>query len=97
MIGAVIFGVRTVLDTSPQFQPVAWWYTRKQLGRGLRECYDAPEDLPIRLIVLIKTLDQTLSTQAADQPKAESQRAPNDGRLRGSALRWHCNRPLWQF
>ena len=32
--------------SSAQFEPVAWWWTRKQIGRDLRELYEVPKDLP---------------------------------------------------
>jgi hypothetical protein len=40
-----------------QFQPVAWWWTRRQIGRDLRERYQVPEELPSKLLVLVRKLD----------------------------------------
>jgi hypothetical protein len=39
------FGARMVPETSARFEPVAWWYTRKQIGRGLTQYYQLAEDL----------------------------------------------------
>jgi hypothetical protein len=32
-----------MLNNRPRYEPVAWWYTRKKIGRGLRECYQPPD------------------------------------------------------
>jgi hypothetical protein len=39
-----------------QFEPVAWWWTRNQIGRDLRERYDVPNDLPLKLLTLVSKL-----------------------------------------
>lgn len=44
---------------SAQFEPVAWWWTRKQIGRDLRERYDVPKDLPSELLRLVRKLDDS--------------------------------------
>jgi hypothetical protein len=36
-----------------QFQPVAWWWTRRQIGRDLRQRYHVLKDLPPKLLTLI--------------------------------------------
>jgi hypothetical protein len=40
-----------------QFEPVAWWWARKQIGRDLRERYEVPKDLPPELLTLVRKLD----------------------------------------
>ena len=45
-----------------QFEPVAWWYTREEIGRGLREYYGPAGDLPPRLQLLVQKLDESQST-----------------------------------
>jgi hypothetical protein len=40
-----------------RFEPVAWWFTRERIGRGLRERYQAPEELPPSLLSLVRKLD----------------------------------------
>jgi hypothetical protein len=45
------------MATQPaQFEPVAWWWTRNQIGRDLRELY-VPKDLPPELLTLVRKLD----------------------------------------
>jgi hypothetical protein len=39
------------------FEPVAWWWTRNQIGRDLRECYEVPKELPSTLQTLILKVD----------------------------------------
>jgi hypothetical protein len=41
-----------------QFEPVAWWWTRNQIGRDLREIY-VPQDLPPGLLTLVRKLDNS--------------------------------------
>jgi hypothetical protein len=41
---------------SAQYEPVAWWWTRNQIGRDLRERYDVPKDLPPELLTLVRKL-----------------------------------------
>jgi hypothetical protein len=43
----------TMSDTHAQYEPVAWWFTRRLLGRELRNWYQVPEELPTRLLTLI--------------------------------------------
>jgi len=40
-----------------EFEPVAWWWTRNQIGRSLRERYEAPMELPSQLLLLVRKLD----------------------------------------
>ena len=42
---------------SAQFDPVAWWWTRREIGRDLRERYEVPKKLPPNLQKLVKKLD----------------------------------------
>jgi hypothetical protein len=42
-----------------QFEPVAWWWTRNQIGRDLRELYDVRKDLPPELLTLVRKLDDS--------------------------------------
>jgi hypothetical protein len=48
------------LVSAAHFEPVAWWYTREEIGRGLRECYGPASDLPPRLQLLVKELDKQI-------------------------------------
>jgi len=49
-----------------QFEPVAWWYTREEIGRGLREYYGPAGDFPPRLQRLTDKLDKPRSTWLAN-------------------------------
>ena len=40
-----------------RYEPVAWWFTRRQIGRSLREIYDGSKELPPKLRVLVADLD----------------------------------------
>jgi hypothetical protein len=40
-----------------EFEPVAWWWTRNQIGRSLRERYEAPTELPSMLLELVGKLE----------------------------------------
>jgi hypothetical protein len=44
---------------SAQFEPVAWWWTRHEIGRDLRERYDVPKDLTPELLTLVSKLDDS--------------------------------------
>jgi hypothetical protein len=47
----------SVSDRHAQYEPVAWWFTKRRLGRELGNCYPVPEELPARLLTLISELD----------------------------------------
>jgi hypothetical protein len=51
--------------SAAHFEPVAWWYAREEIGRGLREHYGPANDLPPRLQVLVEELDKPRSTRLA--------------------------------
>lgn len=36
---------------------LTWWFTRKEIGRKLRERYEVPKELPPKLLALIGKLD----------------------------------------
>ena len=40
-----------------RYQPVAWWFTKRRLGRELRNLYQTAEELSARLLTLISELD----------------------------------------
>ena len=42
---------------SRAYETVAWWFTRRKIGRSLRECYEAPKELPPSLLTLVRKLD----------------------------------------
>jgi hypothetical protein len=40
-----------------QYEPVAWRWTRREIGRGLRKRYEVPKKLPPKLQTLVKKMD----------------------------------------
>jgi hypothetical protein len=38
-------------------EPFAWWLTRERIGQDLRERYAAAQELPPRLLALVRKLD----------------------------------------
>jgi hypothetical protein len=48
----------TVSKDGARYQPVAWWFTKRCLGRELRNLYQAIEEkLPPRLLALVRKLE----------------------------------------
>jgi hypothetical protein len=47
----------TVSKNDASYQPVAWWFTKRRLGRELRNLYQAAEDLPPQFLALIRKLE----------------------------------------
>ena len=41
------------------FEPVAWWWARRQIGRDLQERYQVPKELPPKLLTLVRRLDDS--------------------------------------
>ena len=42
-----------------QFEPIAWWWTQREIGRHLRERYEVPKELPPELLTLVRKLDDS--------------------------------------
>ena len=40
-----------------RYEPFAWWLTREQIGRDLRERYAAAQELPPHFLTLVRKLD----------------------------------------
>ena len=43
---------------------LAWWFTREEIGRGLRERYQVPNELPPKLLALVRKLAAAESNQS---------------------------------
>jgi hypothetical protein len=66
-LGPPFLGARIPrLAVVAQFELVAWWYTREEIGQGLREYYGPGDDLPPRLQLLISRLDKPRSSWLAN-------------------------------
>jgi len=50
------FGVSDMPNVA-HFEPVAWWWTRREIGRDLRDRYEVPDELPPKLVWLLRKLD----------------------------------------
>jgi hypothetical protein len=61
----------TVSKDGARYQPVAWWFTRRQLGRELRKLYQAIEELPPQLLALVRKLEggPDISLEAKGEPR----------------------------
>jgi hypothetical protein len=70
------------------FQPVAWW-TRRRIGRVLRERYNVLKDLPPKLLTLIGKLDGI-------EGKYLLRYAPPVGRRSVEESDWLPPRFVWQ-
>ena len=57
-------------DRHAQYEPVAWWFTRRRLGRELRNCYPTLEELPTQLLTLVSELDGKPEVSLADHVSA---------------------------
>jgi hypothetical protein len=40
-----------------EYEPFAWWLARERIGQVLRERYSADQELPPRLLALVRKLD----------------------------------------
>jgi hypothetical protein len=47
----------TVSKDGAGYQPVAWWFTKKRLGRELRNLYQPVEELPVQLLALVGKIE----------------------------------------
>ena len=39
------------------YEGITWWFVRERIGQGLRERYQVPNELPAKLLALIRKLD----------------------------------------
>jgi hypothetical protein len=40
-----------------EYEPFAWWLTRERIGQDLRERYAVAQELPQRLLAVVRKLD----------------------------------------
>jgi hypothetical protein len=55
-MGAEMAEARTYYD-SEYYKGLTWWFVRDEIGRGLRERYQLPKELPPKLLALVRKLD----------------------------------------
>jgi hypothetical protein len=44
---------------------LTWWFIREEIGRGIRELYEVPKELPPKLLALVRKLDAIESNQSS--------------------------------
>jgi hypothetical protein len=49
---------------------LTWWFTREEIGRGLRELYEVPKELPPKLLPLVRKLDVVADNQLSPRSRA---------------------------
>jgi hypothetical protein len=50
-----------------QYEAFAWWLTRERIGQDLRQRYPALEELPPRLLALVRKLDVSQSNNSPQE------------------------------
>jgi hypothetical protein len=53
------------------YEPYAWWLTREQLGLCLRKHYRMSQELPSRLLTLVKKLEAIEGNEFSQTPVGE--------------------------
>jgi hypothetical protein len=61
-----------------QYEPVAWWFTRRKIGRELGKRYQPSEELSPQLLTLVRKLDALEGNQLLRECK-ERLRTPVEG------------------
>jgi len=52
---------------SKAYEPFAWWLAREQIGQRLRERYAVAQELPPRLLALVRKLDAVEGNQLSEE------------------------------
>src|SRR6266581_3489153 len=73
------FWCQPVPKNRAQYEPVAWWFTQRRIGRALRDCYPVSEDLPSLLLTLIGELGGHPALPAGDNSAARSAISEGEG------------------
>ena len=53
--------------SSKPYEPFAWWLAREQIGQRLRERYAVAQELPPRLLALVRKLDAVEGNQLSEE------------------------------
>jgi hypothetical protein len=67
-----------VSKDSAGYQPVAWWFTKRRLGRELRNLYQAAEELPPQLLALVRKLEGEHDPRWKQKAKDAARRGINE-------------------
>ena len=65
---------------------LTWWFTREEIGRGLREHYQVPKELPSKLLTLVRKLAAIEGNQSHRPRTLVSKLDAIEGRC---LSRWH--------
>jgi hypothetical protein len=65
---------------SAQFEPVAWWWTRHEIGRDLRKRYEVHKELPPKLQTLVMKVDAIEGMLSYSGTPSTNGRSPNHRR-----------------
>jgi hypothetical protein len=57
-------GVSDMAQEFTYYEQPTWWFTREEIGRGLRERYQVPNELPPKLLALVRKLAAAESNQS---------------------------------
>ena len=49
-------GVSDMAQEFTYYEQPTWWFTREEIGRGIRELYEVPKELPPKLLALVRKL-----------------------------------------
>jgi hypothetical protein len=59
-----------------QYDPFAWWLARERIGQDLHERYPAPQELPPRLLALVRKLYASQGNERlTDKSRPRTERA----------------------
>src|SRR6266702_5488477 len=73
------FWCQPVPKDREQYEPVAWRFTQRRIGRALRDCYPVSEDLPSRLLTLVRELGGHPAPPAGDNSAARCPISEGEG------------------
>ena len=59
---------------SAGYEPYAWWLTREQIGLCLRKDYRVLQELPPRLLTLVRKLEAADATEDSERALRKSRR-----------------------
>ena len=48
---------------------LTWWFIREEIGQGLRELYEVPNELPPKLLALVRKLGAVESNQSSSRSR----------------------------
>ena len=57
-------GVPDMAQEFTYYEESTWWFTREEIGRGLRERYQVSKELPPKLLALVRKLAAVESNQS---------------------------------